>query len=748
MDTNNNIQHSKPVPPFVRYCSAIIPTAFDDSLSYYEALCALWKWMQDNLVNVINNNANVTEYYIQIVKDLKSYVENYFANLDVQEEINNKLDEMAEDGQLADIISQYLNSTAVFGYDTVADMKSSENLVNGSYARTLGYYAKDDKGGALYKIVQGEYTDDGGSYIELDSGLFAELITNGYLNVKQFGAKGDGETDDTSAIQNALAYAGNGESVVVFESGTYLVSQNLNIYSNTSVNLNGAKIKSKASISFVITKENAGHDGYGALENFVIKNGTLEGEAYHGIHFNIFHGLDCKFENLDLINCFVDTHVFDLGGCKNILIKDCNFIGNLKDASDTANAFREVIQPDYASHSGFPMWDDDGSVDYDGCPTVGLTVDGCVFKKNDGDTFYLNAIGTHAITGQLPHSDILIQNCEFYGNQTSNIRLPYFKNVIIRNNKFYGLSTSRTSGANSAINCNEVGEQTYSSENLTIEGNYYESVNNDDQAFISLTGRSATIIKNVKIYNNTYNGWATGSSSQGQDFVDLGYINYVYIRDNVINQAKQIVFKRAETALNHLFIENNNFNNCLRFLRCADSDTLYEISDFHANDNNVFVDGETPISYNTSNFACVTGFDENYDFTSSSTDDVRLQINTSDLFEVYSNYTIAIPSFVNSFRTGGSIVGTPTTGGEVRIHVRIYDSITNSNVDERMYWVQAEANKKMSIPIPELTYERKDLKAPASTNPTSGRYAVRVDLSFNGSMRIFTWGSAIEVTSL
>ena len=108
MDTNNNIQKAKNVPPFVRYCSAIIPTMFDDSLSYYEALCALNNFLQTNVIDTINNNATVTEEYIRLTNELKEYVENYFENLDVQEEINNKLDEMAEDGTLTTIISSYI----------------------------------------------------------------------------------------------------------------------------------------------------------------------------------------------------------------------------------------------------------------------------------------------------------------------------------------------------------------------------------------------------------------------------------------------------------------------------------------------------------------------------------------------------------------------------------------------------------------------------------------------------------------
>lgn len=223
----NKIQYSKPVPPFVRYCSAIIPTMFDDSLSYYEALCALWKWLQDNLVDVINHNAAATEEYTKLVIDLKNYVENYFDNLDVQEEINNKLDEMAEDGTLQEIIGDYLDATAVWGFDTVADMQNATNLINGSYAKTLGFHAKNDGGEAIYKIrnVTNDDVIDGASIIEMnDSGnqLVAELILTDPINVKTFGAYGDDTHDDTQAIQRAINYGfSKGIYTVFLPNGTY-----------------------------------------------------------------------------------------------------------------------------------------------------------------------------------------------------------------------------------------------------------------------------------------------------------------------------------------------------------------------------------------------------------------------------------------------------------------------------------------------------------------------------------------------
>jgi hypothetical protein len=48
--------------------------------------------------------------------------------------------------------------------------------------------------------------------------------TSGFVNVKEFGAIGDGVTDDTTAIQNAVNSLSNG-SILYFPAGTYLIGQ-------------------------------------------------------------------------------------------------------------------------------------------------------------------------------------------------------------------------------------------------------------------------------------------------------------------------------------------------------------------------------------------------------------------------------------------------------------------------------------------------------------------------------------------
>ena len=172
--------------PFVLYCQKVIPLAFDESMSYYECLCALYSYLKDTVVPAVNNNAEALEEVQKKMIELKDYVDNYFDNLDIQTEINNKLDEMAESGELADIIAQYLQVASVLGYDTIADMSASENLVDGSIARVLGELTYDDGKGHYYRVRQVRSSDvvDGVNIVALDVSetLIAELIPDYYIS--------------------------------------------------------------------------------------------------------------------------------------------------------------------------------------------------------------------------------------------------------------------------------------------------------------------------------------------------------------------------------------------------------------------------------------------------------------------------------------------------------------------------------------------------------------------------------------
>lgn len=216
------------IPHFRRFVLQNFPFIEEDfdALTDYQLISKVVEYLNKVITSqneVIQQMIDVTANFEQLeslFNQLKDYVDHYFDNLDVQEEINNKLDEMAEQGVLADIISQYLNSVAVFGYDTVASMKSSVNLIDGSYARTLGYYAKNDGGGALYKIrtITNDDVIDEAFIIEMGDGtdeLVAELVIDYPLDIRKLGCKGDNTTNNHDRVQKAITkgielYIGDG----------------------------------------------------------------------------------------------------------------------------------------------------------------------------------------------------------------------------------------------------------------------------------------------------------------------------------------------------------------------------------------------------------------------------------------------------------------------------------------------------------------------------------------------------------
>ena len=143
---------------FRYFCQKVLPTVYDESLSYYELLCKLTGKINEVIESSNKNGEAITELQ-NLYLQLKSYVDDYFKNLDLQPEIDEALNRMAESGDLATLISQYLNGINVYGFRTINDMKNAETIGIGSICRTLGDTDYKTGNGKFYYVRQYLTTD-------------------------------------------------------------------------------------------------------------------------------------------------------------------------------------------------------------------------------------------------------------------------------------------------------------------------------------------------------------------------------------------------------------------------------------------------------------------------------------------------------------------------------------------------------------------------------------------------------------
>lgn len=103
------------------WCQKVLPLVYDDSLSYYELLNKVVVYLNNVIEDVstvetnvgeLNHSYTLLQTYVNsfkhtvetTVNNFERYLNEYFDNLDVQQEINNKLDAMAESGELSALV--------------------------------------------------------------------------------------------------------------------------------------------------------------------------------------------------------------------------------------------------------------------------------------------------------------------------------------------------------------------------------------------------------------------------------------------------------------------------------------------------------------------------------------------------------------------------------------------------------------------------------------------------------------------
>lgn len=337
---NNQTEKIKPITRCLMTIGQL-PSSYLVAMTYEEQLIWLCRFLQEEVIPKTNEN-------IEVVNQLVQYITDYFNNLDLQDEVNTKLDEMAESGQLEEIISTYLNSNAIFCYDTIADLKSATNLINGSFARTIGYSNKNDGGGELYFIrnrAENENEDGVTTHILNDDTLVAELtnaesgkfIRTEFMNL----SSGTTESDSINNYNKIYKVLNKGYNIT-FTSNYYI--KNANQVDTYSVNRktclygesDGAGLTFYSNnVNYLFDIQNGDIDIKNITFNNastsyraqIIKNITKASEKYKYGNINVEN---CRFNGLiELLTAYQDTdHIFPAGfdwGMGEVNVLNCTF---------------------------------------------------------------------------------------------------------------------------------------------------------------------------------------------------------------------------------------------------------------------------------------------------------------------------------------------------------------------------------------------------------------------------------------
>ena len=482
---NNDLRPINTIPNFKRFCMTIgeLPTSYLETMTYYEMLVWFTEYMKNTIIPTINNNGLAIEELQNKYIELKSYVDNYFTNLDVQEEINNKLDQMVQDGTLQEIIASYLNSKAIFGFDNVASMKSSTNLIDGSYAKTLGYYEKNDGGGATYKITNTksltEYQE------QLNSGLYATLIIeNNIVIPEQIGCIGDNETDNFNNFKTLFSKFNNikflnGKTYKINIVGSDEQTYPIELISNQTIDFNNSKIESYdlsgnyGSLFTIINKENIIikngilHSNRGitteyrhginiqSSSNILIENMKIDNFSGDSITLNEYETSKIPSSNITINNCVCENSYrnnISLIACNSVIISNSQ-LNKASGTSPQAGIDLECNRPyQYLKNININncIFNENTTrgifIDYHNNPSdLEINVDNCVFNNNSRDIAINENETANDTKGYIKFNNITSNNTKvsfaYFKGHTIENKLPiYFNNIVING----GNSTNAT----------------------------------------------------------------------------------------------------------------------------------------------------------------------------------------------------------------------------------------------------------------------------------------------------------------
>ena len=191
-----------------------------DALTNYELLCKVVEYLNKVIANENNQNDAINEL-ADAFNTLKNYVDNYFNNLDVQDEIDNKIEDMIESGEFQEIIAEYM-TTKLSIYDSISAMEN--NTVVGEMFKLKGYDTTF--------ITTSTPTI---SSLKINDNLYADIVSK-TASVDSLGIT---TNIDNELMAEIIEYVRNKGVEIYFLHKTYNLTSTINIPSGNKLKLSG-----------------------------------------------------------------------------------------------------------------------------------------------------------------------------------------------------------------------------------------------------------------------------------------------------------------------------------------------------------------------------------------------------------------------------------------------------------------------------------------------------------------------------
>ena len=437
------------------------------------------------------------------------------------------------------------------------------------------------------------------------------------LSVKDYGAVGDGVSDDRQAIQDTIdaAAKGLGGGKVYFPEGTYLVKEIVFLRSHTHLEvhekatiLNGINIKNHPSIVFMtgLFTDDGDQVEWEPTEDISYSGGTIDMNG-------ALNEERTKAKNLPLINSsgafaignsknvtisnvtFKDSyqgHAIQIAGSKNVLVDNSRFLGQAlpKTMKDGQIISKESIQIEPLTRKGFPY-----ALNDNGQKSENVTIQNSYFGKSEKSGELVTAIGTHYQTATTENpSNIKILNNHFDNMMYAGVRFTGFTDILIKGNRF-DKKTKEESGHYRENGAALVNAYSYKNvkdildlnKHVTITGNVFNIADSNTKA-IRVAKDSADYLGKVTDITVTKNIIRNNSKNPEQPNIEMLRVSdNLVVSDNIISGGKDgIVIEESAGSItvlnnqlsnltgNHVSLLKTDFNG-------TSSDTNNSVGDFN-----------------------------------------------------------------------------------------------------------------------------------------------------------------------